>query len=373
MNREIRPKAARSPTPFGWPARAAGVALGAAALVNGWRTRQAERDYPPAGRFLDINGVRLHYVERGKGPALVLLHGNGAMIQDFAISGILDRLAERYRVIAVDRPGFGHTNRPRSRLWTAPVQAELVHKALVQLGVEQAIVLGHSWGTMVALSLALDHPADVRSLVLLADYYFPTVRADVLAFSIPAAPIIGDLLDRTIMPIIGRAARSLVFRRLFAPAPVSPRFNAEFPTELALRPSQIKASAIDTELMTVSAAAIAGRYGELEMPVVIMAGTHDRIVDFERQSQRLAKAVPNAFLISFEDVGHMLHHDIPDKVVEAVELALNRSTGAANGRLRPSRSTLLPGPVLSGPRLGWSDSAIRRPPADLRGHRCFAI
>ncbi len=346
MDREIRPQAVRSPIPFGWTTRTAAVVLGPTALFNNWRARQAERDHPPVGSFLEIDGVRLHYIERGKGPALVLLHGNGAMIQDFAISGILDRLAQRFRVIAIDRPGFGHTNRPRPRLWTAPMQAELVHKALVRLDVEQAIVLGHSWGTMVALSLALDYPADVRSLVLLAGYYFPTVRADVLAFSIPAALVIGDLVDWTIMPIIGWAVRSLVFRRLFAPAPVSPRFNAEFPTELALRPSQIKASAIDTELMTVSAAAIAGRYGELEMPIVIMAGTHDRIVDFERQSQRLAQAVPNAFLIPFGDVGHMLHHDIPDKVVEAVELALNRSARAASGRFIRKSVNAAAGPNL---------------------------
>ncbi len=325
MNCELQPQAARSPIPFWRTAQTATVALGATALFNSWRARQAERDHPPAGHFIDIDNVRLHYVERGRGPALVLLHGNGAMIQDFAISGILDRLAQRFRVVAIDRPGFGHTNRPRSRIWTAQAQSELVHKALVRLGVEQAIVLGHSWGTLVALSLALNYPADVRSLVLLAGYYFPTVRADVLAFSIPAAPVIGDLLDWTIMPIIGWAVRSMVFRKLFAPAPVSPRFEEEFPTELALRPSQIRASALDTELMTVSAAAIAPRYRELKMPVVIMAGRDDRIVNFTLQSRRLAEAIPNGFLIPLEEVGHMLHHDVPDKVVEAVDLALNRS------------------------------------------------
>jgi pimeloyl-ACP methyl ester carboxylesterase len=300
---------------------AAGI-LGALALLNARRARLAEQDHPPAGAFLDIEDVRVHYVERGKGPPLVLLHGNGAMIHDFVISGIFDRLAERFRVIAIDRPGFGHTNRPSSRIWTAAKQAELVDKALARLDVEQAVVIGHSWGTLVALSLALDHPGRARSLVLLAGYYFPTLRADVLAFSMLATPVVGDLLDWTVMPIIGWVLRPLVFQRIFAPFAVSPRFNAEFPTELALRPSQIKASATDTELMALSAAAIAGRYVELRMPVVIMAGTHDQIVDFGRQSLRLAEAVPNATLIPCDDVGHMIHHDIPDKVVEAVDLVV---------------------------------------------------
>jgi pimeloyl-ACP methyl ester carboxylesterase len=323
MKSNSRPKNRRSPVPR--VARMAVVAagiLGALALLNARRARLAERDHPPAGAFLDIEDVRVHYVERGKGPPLVLLHGNGSMIEDFVISGILDRLAERFRVIAIDRPGFGHTNRPSSRIWTAAKQAELVDKVLARLGVEQAVVIGHSWGTLVALSLALDYPENVQTLVLLAGYYFPMVRADVLAFSIPATPVIGDLLNCTIMPIIGRVLRPLVFRRIFAPFAVSPRFSAEFPTELALRPSQIKASARDTELMALSAAAIAGRYGELRMPVVIMAGRHDQIVDFEHHARRLAEAVPGATLLPFDDAGHMIHHLVPDKVVEAVDLAV---------------------------------------------------
>jgi pimeloyl-ACP methyl ester carboxylesterase len=328
------------------PRRFLRAALTTTAVLATWvghtalRTRAAELEHLPVGEFLEIDGVRLHYVERGAGPALVLLHGNGAMIEDFAISGILERLAQRYRVIAIDRPGFGHTTRPRPRIWTAPAQAALMHAALARLEVARAIVVGHSWGTLAALSLALDHPADVRSLVLLAGYYFPTVRADVIAFSIPATPVIGDLLDWTVMPIVGSALRGVVFRKLFAPAAVSPRFSAEFPTALALRPSQIRASAIDTELMTVSAGAIAGRYAELAIPVVIMAGKHDRIVDFERQSRRLASALPNARLIAFDEVGHMIHHTIPAKVVEAVDLAEADSAAKAdNSRSRQTPSS----------------------------------
>jgi pimeloyl-ACP methyl ester carboxylesterase len=299
---------------------AAGV-LGALALLNNVRARLAERDNPPLGDFLDIDDVRLHYLERGKGPPLVLLHGNGAMIQDFMISGILDRLAGRYRVIAIDRPGFGCTTRPRTKVWTAAAQADLVAEALHRLEAERAIVLGHSWGTLVALSLALDHPERVKSLVLLAGYYFPSLRAEAMALSIAAAPIIGDVLDWTVAPVLGYALRRWVFRKLFAPAAVPPRFSAEFPIELALRPSQIKASAAETELMAGSAAAIAGRYGDLDMPVVILAAKRDAIVDFAHQAQRLAEAVPGAILRPVDDAGHMIHHLVPDEVIEAVALA----------------------------------------------------
>ena len=335
MNRHSRSTNHRwMPTRLGAAALTAAAILGTTALVNARRARQAERNNPPAGHFLDIEGVGLHYLERGEGPPLVLLHGNGVMVQDFEISGIIERLAQRYRVIAIDRPGFGHTNRPRSRSWTPAVQAEVVHKALVHLSIKQAIVVGHSWGTLVALSLALDHPADVRSLVLLSGYYFPTFRGDALTSLPTAVPIIGDLLSYTVAPLLGRAMRSRVFRKLFAPAAVPPRFQADFPSELSLRPSQLKASAEDTFSMTPSAAALAKRYDQLKMPIVIMAGTGDRLVDFARQSGRLDEVLADSTLLPFKGAGHMIHHSAPEKVVDGINLA-SRAGIAENDQLLP--------------------------------------
>ena len=90
-----------------------------AAIVLALKLR-AERRHPPIGEFLERDGVRLHYLQRGPidGPVVVLLHGNGTLIQDFMLSGLLDLLARRYRVICFDRPGFGYSTRPRLRLWT---------------------------------------------------------------------------------------------------------------------------------------------------------------------------------------------------------------------------------------------------------------
>lgn len=312
---------------------AAAAILGAAALLNGRRARQAERSDPPRGRFLKIDGIHLHYVDRGAGSPVILLHGNGAMVQDYDISGLIDRLAKRNRVIAFDRPGFGYTNRPRAQEWTPAAQARLIHRALMQLGVKTSVVIGHSWGTLVALALALDHPAAVRALVLVSGYYFPTLRADVAALSPLAAPILGDLLRYTITPWLGRALWRPVIRQLFAPAPVSLRFAAAFPRELSLRPSQIKALAADTALMVPSAAALAKRYRELVMPVVIIAGTGDRIVGFARHSLRLHAILPQSQLISVAGAGHMIHHTVPEQVIAAIDLAAACSSKEDRGEL----------------------------------------
>jgi pimeloyl-ACP methyl ester carboxylesterase len=329
------PAGSTSRTPFAALGAAAltTAALGAAALWNARRARQAERNNPPHGLFFEIDGVHLHYLDRGDGPTVVLLHGNGAMVEDFEISGVFDRLAERYRVIAFDRPGFGHTNRPRSRVWTPFAQAALIRQALARLGIEQATIVGHSWGTLVALALALDHPSVVRALVLLSGYYFPTRRADVLLLSPTAAPILGDVLRYTISPLMARAMWPRITRRIFAPDLVPPRFAAAFPRELSLRPSQLKAVASDTAFMIPSAAALATRYGELEMPVVLVSGRNDQIVDFGRHSDRLHASLPQSELIAVAGAGHMIHYTALNQVIAGLDLATARARNEEHDQL----------------------------------------
>src|SRR3954463_831373 len=128
------------------------------------RALGAEQGHRPPGRFVEVDGVRVHYIARGKGRPVVLIHGNGTMAEDFLICGLLDQLAQHYRVIAVDRPGFGHTERPRHRVWTASAQAHLAHRVLERLNVERPIVVGHSWGTLVALALATGRWREIRGL-----------------------------------------------------------------------------------------------------------------------------------------------------------------------------------------------------------------
>src|ERR1700712_1838980 len=224
------------------------------ALVNYAVARLAERRHPPTGAFLDIDGARLHYSDRGTGRPIVLLHGNVVTGDDYNTSGVAERLLGTYRVIIFDRPGFGHSSRPRRRLWTASEQADLIHGALLQLGVQQALVVGHSWGTLVVLALAERHPASTAGLVLLSGYYFPTPRLDALMVAPAVFPVLGDVLRYTISPLFGWLTMPMMKRAMFAPAPVTERFQREYSTAMALRPSQIRATASDGVLMVPGAA-----------------------------------------------------------------------------------------------------------------------
>jgi len=293
------------------------VAAGAAALLNRWLAQKAERRNPPVGRFVSVYGVRLHYVERGSGPPLVLLHGNGSMIEDFQSSGLIDLATKKYRVIAIDRPGFGHSDRPRSIVWTPEAQAYLIASALKKIGVPRAIILGHSWGTLVALALAVKHPQVVQALVLASGYYYPTARPDVVILSSPSIPLIGDLLCHTLSPLLSRLMWPLLLRKLFGPSPVPEKF-AGFPKEMALRPSQIRASAADSALMIPSASTLQKHYRLLEMPVAIVAGAEDRLVESE-QPAHLHRDIPQSTLRCVPRTGHMVHQTATGEIMTAID------------------------------------------------------
>src|SRR4051794_29733712 len=324
----------------GWLAPVAvgtAAALGAAALYTAKMTRDAERKHPPIGRFLDVDGgVRLHYIERGTGESLALIHGPGTLIQDFTVNGLVDRLSERYRVIVIERPGYGYSERPRG-LWTPRAHATLYEHALHQLGVEHAIVLGHSWGTMVAISLALQAPTLVRSLVLLSGYYFPTARMDVALNTPLTLPGIGDALRHTVSPPLARLMLPAGIRAMFAPAPVPEHFDRLFPKELMVRPIQLRASAEDAALMTPSVVELQEHYRELKMPVVILTGGDDQIVDVGRQSRRLHEEIPQSELIVVPGLGHMVHHLAPDAVIKAIDRAAELANVASPAQQTSAR------------------------------------
>lgn len=292
----------------------AGAALGAAAFVE-VRTRAAERAHRVRGRFIDVDGVRLHYLERREGPALVLLHGIGSMIDDFVLSGLFARAAQRYRVIAIDRPGYGRSSRP-GRLWTPAAQAELIHRALRQLDVYCPVMLGHSFGASVAAAYALRFP--VERLVLASGYYYPTVRLDAPLLLPPAIPLLGDLMRHTVSPIVGRLLWPAWLRILFAPAPVPRRFKP-FPAWMALRPLQLRATAEDAAVLLPAAHAMAKEYGKLKVPTVIIAGSGDRYVSPRAHSMRLHREVPGSELVLVPGAGHMLHHVAAARVMRAIE------------------------------------------------------
>ncbi|HEY1042718.1 MAG TPA: alpha/beta hydrolase [Telluria sp.] len=294
------------------------AALGASFLYVRAKARQAEKENPPTGRFIEVDGVRLHYKEQGDGPAVLLLHGNGVYSIDFEASGLVQRLAAHHRVILVDRPGYGYSERPRTTVWTPHAQAQLLLRALDQIGVEQPVVVAHSWGTTVALSMALARPHELRGLVLLGGYYYPSLRLDVPLLSPPAIPIIGDIMRYTISPLVTRALWPALSKQMFSPRPVPASFQ-RMPVWMMLRPSQLRAGAAESAMMVPSAMLLKRHYRQLAVPVALVAGSGDLMSDPSHNSGRLHGEVAHSTLRIEPDTGHMIHYAHPELVEQAID------------------------------------------------------
>lgn len=262
--------------------------------------------------------MKLHYVDRGEGQPVVLLHGNGVLLQDFEVSGVLGLVAQKHRVIAFDRPGFGYSDRPRSTVWTPDAQAALIASAMAQLGIGEAIIVGHSWGSLVALALAVEHPEAVAGLVLMSGYYYGTARPDVVTMSAPAVPLAGDILAQTISPLAGMVTGPVAVKAAFAPAEVSEKF-ADFPIAMTLRPSQIRATAADTVMMVPAAVSLSQRYSKLNVPMIVMAGDGDLIVHMAKHAERFTDEVSGSELRVMSNQGHLFHYALPEQVATAVD------------------------------------------------------
>ncbi|MBV8573761.1 MAG: alpha/beta hydrolase [Acetobacteraceae bacterium] len=309
----------KTKNPFASTTALAGIAaLTTLAVGNQIMARRAERRHPPQGSFIEVDGVRLHYSDRGEGSPVVLIHGNAVTGDDWNTSGVAELLLKTHRVIIFDRPGYGYSERPRGHLWSAAQQAELLHKALKQLGIERPVVVGHSWGTIVALALTERHQANVAGLVLLSGYYFWTLRPDVLMVVAGALPVLGDLLRCTVSPLLGWLQMPLLKRAMFSPAPLTERFRREYSSAMALRPSQLRAMSVDGALMIPGALALRGDYKDLTLPVVIIAGDSDKVV-FKRRSEQLRDNIRGSTLQIVKGAGHMVHHLAPRQVARAIE------------------------------------------------------
>ncbi len=286
-------------------------------------TRRVEAAHPPCGRFVEVDGVRLHWIEEGAGRPVVFFHGAGGMVEDLLASRFAPLVGARHRLIAIDRPGYGHSDRPRAELAGPEAQARLLHQALAQLGIERPILIGHSWGGALALAYAEEFAADTAGILVLAGWSHPAREAALWVAGLPAAPVIGGLMSRALVPALAAKLAQDIIAQLFAPEPVPASF-AVFPIDLALRPSQLRANAEDLAALNADVARLRTRYKQIALPVEILTGGADKVVDPAAHAFRLARAIPNAGFQVLPGVGHMLHHTQPEAVCAALERLVAR-------------------------------------------------
>ncbi len=301
------------------------LALTGAAALGGYlhseaATRRFEAAHPPAGGFVDVDGVRMHVIDIGPKssdlPPALLIHGASVNGLDM-LTALGERLAEERRVLIVDRPGQGYSERPDDG-WRLGRQAALIRGAVEARGVERPIVIGQSLGGAVALRYGLDFQANVSALVLLAPVSHEWPGGVAWYNHVSGAPIAGEALRRLVLPIYGPRLAANDFSGAFAPLTPPENYAARAGSTLLFRPTSFAANAEDLRRLKPQVAAQQARYGELKLPVAIAIGEADTDVSSDIHARALARDVAHAELVAFGGVGHPIHHARPGAIVDLI-------------------------------------------------------
>ena len=302
-----------------------GATAFAGATVLRARTRAARAviAHPPEGRLIPLpGGGHLHAVLRGTGPDLVLIHGASGSCRDMTLA-LVDRLARDFRVIAVDRPGLGHSTPLPGGDASLAGQVTAIRTACATLGITNPLVVGHSYGGAVALAWALDHPA--TAMVLVSAPSLPWPGALDATYRITASPL-GRAL---ILPLAAAWVPDGYVQRqtdhVFAPGHAPAGYLDHLGTDLILRTSQLVANAAQINSLRPQLMAMEQRYPSLRLPVALIHGTVDTIVPLSVHSAPLAPRLPDAQLTVIDGAGHMPHHSHPDIILQAIHHAATRA------------------------------------------------
>ena len=310
---------------------AAAIILAGLALAANANTyvRRTEARFPPTGRIIEADGIRLHMREAGPqgAPRMLLIHGASSNLLELW-EPLADEFSPLHRVIAYDRPGMGYSTRAKRDAHALASQAKCAARVLEQSGEGPALVVGHSLGAGVALRLALDHPHLVSGLILIAPACCPYPGKPAWWARLSSTPILGDLFCGLLIPWLGPPMSPTSVANNFWPAPVPVNYLQEAGVPMIFRPRAFQASARDVCATNAEFGAQQPRYAELFTPTVIITAEKDRIVSPKRHARALATMLPAAELVIAPDTGHMPHRLRTDLVVAAIR-RVNEMTSAA--------------------------------------------
>jgi len=260
---------------------------------------------PPAGQFVDVAGGRLHYVEKGEGQPIVMIHGLSGNLHNFTYA-LMDRLADRYRVIAVDRPGCGHSTRDSDAQARLPNQAAMIAEFIEKLGLENPLIVGHSLGGAVSLFLASDHPERVGGLAMVSPLVAIQDRApDVFkAIELPS-PLVRNLIANTVAIPASIRRGAKVLDIVFSPEAPPIDFRIKGGGMLTLRPEAFYAASTDLMSVPLDIHELQTRYAGLSTPMGMLYGDGDAVLEHQKHIQALRDHQPDLHIEVLEGGGHM--------------------------------------------------------------------
>lgn len=307
------------------------VAVGLA-LFSEMTRAEVEQRYPPRGAFVAVEGGRLHYRERGPDGqsrgTVVLVHGASSNHADLLAT--LGPELSHYRVIAIDRPGHGWSERLAGRAMADPGrQAQALMQGLDQIVPERFALVAHSLGGAASTRIALDRPERLSGLILLGAVTHPWPGGIAWYHHLTTAPLLGPVFSRVVAVPVARHLLSGGARSVFEPAPETPGYIETGEIRLLMRPAVFEANSQDIAATFDFVSAQAPRYRELKVPVVAITGDSDAIVSPTIHSAAIARQAPQGRFVLLPGVGHMPHHAAPEIVVDAIDQIVGATSGLA--------------------------------------------
>jgi pimeloyl-ACP methyl ester carboxylesterase len=283
---------------------------------------QAERGAPALGKFVEVDGQRLHVVdlppEQDEGlPPLILIHGASVNLRDMQLA-LGAPLSKGHRVLIFDRPGRGYSTRGRDG-WKLDVQARLIRDAAQALGAQKPVVVGQSLGGAVALAYALQFQDEMSGLVLLAPVSHEWPGGVAWYNQVSNWLIVGALFRRLVLPVYAPLVAPSGVIKSFAPDAAPEGYYEKSGLALLFRPDDFAANAADLYHLKPQIVAQSRRYGELRLPIAIVTGESDTTVSPRIHSLQLVRDIPGATLQLLPNTGHALQHSQTAVVVAAIE------------------------------------------------------
>ena len=287
-------------------AAALGAVGGGLALFSAAITRLAEGFVPPQGQFLDVDGNRIHYLDVGSGPAIVMVHGLGGQMANFTYA-VVDELKDRFRVVVMERPGSGYSERLRGASARLGVQADVVAGFIRALGLDRPLLVGHSLGGALSLAVALQHPDSIRGLALLSPLTQPTdvIPAPFRVLAI-RSPALRRVIAWTVATPITLAKGRALLAQVFGPEPPPADYARRGGGLLGLRPKAYYSTSTDLMALAQDLPGFAARYPTLSLPTGVLFGTEDRVLDAAIHGGGMSGQVPGLVYEEIAGAGHMI-------------------------------------------------------------------
>ncbi|MGO9703478.1 MAG: alpha/beta fold hydrolase [Xanthobacteraceae bacterium] len=307
--------------------------LGGLAVFSARTARQVEKLLPAHGHFIEVDGARIHYLDEGSGPPLVLIHGLAGQTRVFTHS-LLDRLKSEYRVIILDRPGSGYSTRARGASATINAQAQTIAHFIEALELKRPLIVGHSLGGAIALSLGLHHPEYVGGLALLAPLTHVEEEVPPLFRGLAIrSPLMRGLVGWTSAIPLSIRNRDFVLDMAFGPQPVAIDYGTRGGGLLNLRPHSYINASRDLMAAMEDLVHMQERYRHLTIPIGMLFGTGDRLLDHVKHGKALAAKIAELDLELIEGGGHMVPISSADRAVALIKRVAQRV--AANAEPAP--------------------------------------